>query len=643
MDVDVEVKRIRSALSCVVIAIVVLAIGRTAISAIGTVTGLSRFQMEILFLLNKALVVAIPVRPMLRIPDRCARVVFISMSVILLILATANLFDVADQLVRSLSTVPTVLVTFLIYRLSVLYSRHDKLRQTKLLEALALGTTNTTGADFLKSLVTSVVDVLGVDSAVVSKVTESGSDETIVAASHRDGVPDEFQVGKSLDCGVRFSESESGTLIPLTRSSGQPIGHFGLAYEPGRRISSLQVLALRVFATRATAELERQESDDKAAALQAKITHSQKLESLSLMSAGIAHDVNNILAAIASASALIRDREMQEPETLAHVEVIECSVDRGAKLCRNLLAYSGRAIREDGECDFNAIVRESAHIVGVSTSLRVPIRVHVSNHAARVWGDSAQLCQVVLNLVTNAVDATESVQRPVEVRTWLGSADDRADLSLCDERDYVFIEVKDRGCGIACKNLESIFDPFFTTKGQGRGLGLAAVAGIVRDHEGDISVASEPDVGTTFVAAFPVTHRPAEPADIPEPPQVGNAQGQKVMLVDDDDLVRASTQLLLELAGYEVVAAACGQDAIETFENQGDVFDVLILDQTMPKLTGIETYRKLRELGSEARVIIMSGYGTHQLDDIADVSFLSKPFSQASLFDAIARSPAFAP
>jgi len=242
-----------------------------------------------------------------------------------------------------------------------------------------------------------------------------------------------------------------------------------------------------------------------------------------------------------------------------------------------------------------------------------------------------------MNLLTNAVDSLKSLRGTIEVSTQIVVAGGvlPKSLQLENDCDYAVIYVTDTGCGISESARARIFDPFYTTKGQGHGIGLAAVAGIVKDHSGDITFDSRLSVGTSFTVALPLTH---VEDDVPGLTNRTSPDVERlnVLLVDDDELVLTSMRMLLEAAGVLVTTSDCGSDALAIAEQRDSSFDVILLDQTMPGMSGLETCRMLRQRGVDSPVVLMSGFSEVNIDKSLDgVHFLGKPCSRTQLIDVL--------
>ncbi|MEM7313494.1 MAG: ATP-binding protein, partial [Planctomycetota bacterium] len=322
--------------------------------------------------------------------------------------------------------------------------------------------------------------------------------------------------------------------------------------------------------------------------------------------------------------------------------VIDSAVDRGAVLCDRLLAYGGCAVQKNCVCCINDLIRQINTVVRATHPDRV-FQLFLTRKDTYVWGDEAQLSQILLNLMTNAVEASDRTGG-LEVRTFTDMCQTDEVLPSAAEAgacDFVHIEVVDQGVGIPQPELERIFDPFYSSKGRGRGLGLAAVLGIVRQHGGDIRTQSQVGQGSTFTVSLPRTAKPHQTNEMPSEVTLHNIAGLglRVLLVDDNNLVLDATTRLLESHGLSVDGAASGAEAMEIFRREGDVYHAVILDQTMPGMTGIETYANLRELGATGRGVLVSGYSENsRIECPAELTFLAKPFLAKDILAAIAET-----
>ena len=275
----------------------------------------------------------------------------------------------------------------------------------------------------------------------------------------------------------------------------------------------------------------------------------------------------------------------------------------------------------------------------ISKSARLDLRL--AARLASISGDATQLRQVVMNPITNASDAIGERSGVITIETGMMQAT-RADLASAyaaavDPGEYVYLEVRDTGCGMDTETQQRIFDPFFTTKFSGRGLGLAAVVRIVRGHTGAVTIQSAPRKGTTFRVLFPACAAEAVPLSRPSSPASARRQA-RVLIVDDEPAVRAIARERLTRAGFTVVVAADGQEALAHVRAEGAAIDAVLMDMTMPGLSGIDTLRAIHELRF-LPVVLTSGYteqeaaGRYANEQLA--GFIQKPFKPAALVEKL--------
>lgn len=306
-----------------------------------------------------------------------------------------------------------------------------------------------------------------------------------------------------------------------------------------------------------------------------------------------------------------------------------------ADLCRKMLTYAGDSHFE--LCDFGMteIASSVVEMVRSGTAAGHEFRTHYAERLPHVAGDKSMVSQLILNLLTNAVEATP---QPGLITIETGQLNlDRSDLAnlyFSDELtpgDYVFVRVIDSGCGMTSEVTQRIFDPFFTTKKTGSGLGLATVIGAVRRHAGCLALESEPAVGTSITAYLPAG----------DASETSNVERKRVAIVDDDDAVRNSLQKILTFKGYEVVAMGSGEEALQRINELGQC-DLLVLDQQMPGMSGKETYDALRKQLRALPVCFVSGYKLPpEISNLVRIdkkcSALLKPFSSKAI-DQTAKS-----
>jgi signal transduction histidine kinase/CheY-like chemotaxis protein len=346
--------------------------------------------------------------------------------------------------------------------------------------------------------------------------------------------------------------------------------------------------------------------------MERKLQETQRLESLGVLTGGIAHDFNNLLAAILGRASLGSMVPNLDPALQDHFCQIEIAAERAADLCRQMMSYAGRGKFSGRPIDLNQLLRAEELLLRASIHHGTRLDFELQAELPMVHGDATQLRQLVMNLVSNASESAEPRGPHVVVRTRVANAT-RTELAsarigsdLAAGR-YVVLEVRDDGAGMEAATLNKIFDPFFSTKFAGRGLGLAVVLGIIRRHSAALHVESAVGVGTTFRCWLPLATDPA--ASIADAPLPSKFQGAgTILLVDDDDAVRATSKLMLERIGFEVLAAASGRQALTLFAQHRDTIRAVVLDLSMPDMDGREVFRSLLSEEPSVRVLLMSGF-----------------------------------
>ena len=406
-------------------------------------------------------------------------------------------------------------------------------------------------------------------------------------------------------------------------------------YEADGQLRSFEGLAIDITAQK-SAEHER-------IALERKLLEGQKLESLGLLAGGIAHDFNNLLTGILGNASLTRIMLAKAAPVDAHLRAIETASLRAAELCRQMLAYAGKGRFVVEPVDLSELAAGLVPLLDVSIARKATLRLAVAPVLPRVLADATQLRQIVMNLVLNAADATGDRGGEIVLTTGVMHANHEI-LKGCAtgdslaEGDYVFLEVRDRGCGMSPEVIAKIFDPFFTTKFAGRGLGLAAALGIVRGHHGALQVTSKPGLGSTFrLLLAPLPSDRASSLSIPPPTSRPAWQSPgHVLVIDDEEQVRQVASSLLATFDLTPSIAVDGAAGLAAFRANPKSFRLVLLDVIMPGLSGEETLLSLRRIRSDVPVLLMSGYNEGDLlrrlaSPGSRLAFLPKPFTLESL------------
>jgi PAS domain S-box-containing protein len=420
-------------------------------------------------------------------------------------------------------------------------------------------------------------------------------------------------------------------------SEGWRVRKDGTRFFANGVLASLGRVAVREYGILIRDVTERRRSEE-------ALRQAQKLESIGVLAGGIAHDFNNLLAGIVLAVAQAKSSLPPDDPALADLEVAEHCSQRAAELTTQLLAYAGKGKFVITRFDLSALVAAMLPLIGASISKAVPLKLFLTPELPWIEGDASQIRQVVMNLIINGAEAVGDgggiVRISTGIRDHVRSADEVAGTAEKPASD-VYLEVKDSGSGMNDATKAKMFDPFFTTKFAGRGLGLAAVAGILRGHRGRLDVQSIPGEGTTFTVFFPAVE-PLIPQAVEPPPSVAARGAGTILLVDDEPSLRKIGKRVLENSGYTVLLAENGREAVEIFRHNAGGIAAILLDITMPVMGGSEAFRLMREVRPDVPIIRMSGFdednAPEDLAASAHTSFIQKPYSVASLLATVRAS-----
>jgi two-component system cell cycle sensor histidine kinase/response regulator CckA len=351
-------------------------------------------------------------------------------------------------------------------------------------------------------------------------------------------------------------------------------------------------------------------------ALEEQLRQSQKMDVVGHLAAGIAHDFNNLLTIISGTSEFLAGRGRLDPEARTCVDEIEAASQRAAALTRQLLAFGRQQVLTPRVVDANDVVTDTSKLLARLLPTAVEMRLSLHPDVVPVWVDRSVLEQVLLNLVVNARDAMPE-GGTITIRTSF-------------DRGHVILSVHDTGMGMTSEVRERVFDPFFTTKavGHGTGLGLSTVYGLVHQSGGDVSVESAPGAGAAFTVRLPRSSEPLETSRVPLSPRPASGAKGTLLVVDDEQAVRRTMKRILESAGYRVLEASSGENALRICEAHGDAIDLLVTDLRMPKMDGRELMRRARQQREHLRVLMVSGLVD---DGPLPSEVLAKPFSPGSL------------
>jgi PAS domain S-box-containing protein len=393
---------------------------------------------------------------------------------------------------------------------------------------------------------------------------------------------------------------------------------------------------------------ERRQAEEQRLALERKMLETQKLESIGVLAGGIAHDFNNLLTAMLGNASLALIDLPADSSARESIARIARAAEQAADLTRQMLAYSGQGRFLIQPLNLNMIIAESRSLIEASIGKSVTLRYDLADALPDVEADVAQIRQMLMNLVLNAAEAIDDQGGVVELHTAVVEAEqasfDQFDLAPDQAApEYVLLRVSDTGCGMDAAIRARMFDPFFSTKFTGRGLGLAAVLGIVRAHHGGLRVQSELGRGTIFAVLLPSVRKAPERADVSppseQPAQAPAAAATTILVVDDDPAVRAVAARMLERLDCAVLQAADGRAAIELFQAYRETITLVLLDLTMPQLSGEQVLSELQQLRPGTPVVVMSGYtideAARRFSGLTPAGFLQKPFTPADLRKAL--------
>jgi signal transduction histidine kinase len=358
---------------------------------------------------------------------------------------------------------------------------------------------------------------------------------------------------------------------------------------------------------------ERKQAEAKRSLLESQLRESQKMEAIGTLAGGIAHDFNNILAAILGNAAIARQEVAAGSAAQTSLEQIERAGVRGRSLVQKILAFSRMQPHVLVSQPMRPLVEQSVALLRATLPASVELSLKLSDEPLLVGADATQVQQVLTNLCTNAWHALQGSAGRVTIG--LDAADLQADptrgLGEVEPGRYAHLWVSDTGCGMSEATRMRVFEPFFTTKpvGQGTGLGLSVVHGIVSAHQGAITVDSTAGFGSTFHLYFPLVQAQASVAEVPTAPlRTPQGTGQHVLYVDDDPAMLLLVESLLRRAGYRVTAIEQPREAIERIRAQPDDFDLVVTDYNMPELTGMDLALAVARVRPDLPLVISSGY-----------------------------------
>ena len=460
--------------------------------------------------------------------------------------------------------------------------------------------------------------------------------------------PDTGKKHNLISFGDTTRPSESLIYVPIRRGN-TPVGVLSIqSYQPFAYTHD-DVQTLQGLADHCGAALERIATEEalrrsvlEGQELERKMLETQKLESLGVLAGGVAHDFNNLLTVVLGNIYLAQlDLEMEHPAT-SSLRQVERAARRAADLTQQMLAYAGKGQLSIQQFDLNTLIVEMESLLRASLPRHVRVMEEFAPALPLIEGDATQIRQIVMNLLVNAAEAIGEYDGQVVLRTGVAHFEQAALRQAAvganlEAGVYVFLEVCDNGSGMDAATLRKIFEPFFSTKFTGRGLGLASVLGIARSHQGAILVESTPGVGTVFQVLLPPAARASAPA-LPERGEERWAGRGAVLVIDDEVALTSMVGRMLGRFGFETLAATDGPQGIAHFRQRAESLVLVLLDLTMPGMSGQHVLQELQAIDSTVPILIMSGYSEQDARrgfNGEAAGFLHKPFGLGELRTAI--------
>ena len=411
----------------------------------------------------------------------------------------------------------------------------------------------------------------------------------------------------------------------------------------GRRLTqrAMELVAANEELNREIAERRRAEAER--VKLEERLRQAEKMQAIGTLAGGIAHDFNNILGAILGHGELAQRKAGESGPLREHLDQVMQAGNRGKRLVEQILAFSRSGVGARIPVHVQSVVEETLDLLAASLPPTIRLEKMLNGADAAVLGDATQLHQVTMNLCTNALQAMPNggVVSVTLERTDIAEPRELAHGTLTP-RQYVGLQVRDTGTGIAPAVLERIFDPFFTTKrvGEGTGLGLSLVYGIVADHGGAVDVATREGAGTAFTVWLP-TCGEAPARDVDAAGVLPHGNGEAVLIVDDERPLVSFAEEMLAGLGYEAVGFSSSADALAALRTHPDRYDVVLTDETMPDMTGTDLAREIRRLRADIPIVLMSGHSGPQFTERARAAgvsdILRKPLVSRDIAEALAR------
>ncbi len=477
-----------------------------------------------------------------------------------------------------------------------------------------------------------------------------------LACERQMGYKREDLIGKPLST-LYYDEGGRDLFLQALQSSGGDLHHFEvcLRHRDGSRIwSEVNAQYFRdeqgqVAGIEGNVRniVERKKAEQDSQELTGQLQQAQKMESIGVLAGGIAHDFNNMLVGVMGNAELAMLDAAAHDDMRQYLQKIFHSARRGADLVKQMLAYSGQGRLSMGHQNFNSLIADVSELLSTVIGKKITLEQVLMDDLPDVLGDRNQLTQLVMNLMTNAAEAMAGKPGVIHLRTGvrhLAALDFSSMYMATDlaEGMFVFVEVKDSGCGMDADTKSRIFDPFFTTKETGTGLGLAALLGIVRSHDGTLAVHSEQGKGSRFSVFLPlVESRALQPELDTAEFEIQSHVPAAVLLVDDEEGVRDVAARLLEREGVRVLTAVDGQNAVDMYRQHAQEITLVLMDLTMPEMDGEQAFHAIRAINPQASIVLSSGFldagAIDRLRLHGLAGFVKKPYTRHMLLSEISR------
>jgi len=431
--------------------------------------------------------------------------------------------------------------------------------------------------------------------------------------------------------------------VCLKNRQDETIGMLGLFSKNPIDLPDHAREVLDMIASKATAAIEQERAEKAEKQLQARLAQAQKMEAIGVLAGGIAHDFNNVLAAIMGYTELAVEDAPPDSRAVNDLEKVLTAAHRAKDLVKQILAFSRQSSLDRTPVKIQPLVKESLKMLRASIPSTISITQDIDPLDGTVMADPTQIHQVIMNLCTNAYHAMENTGGELSVKVKTTPIDS---LAPSDERQippgkYVELTVTDTGTGIGADIIDKIFEPYFTTKGTGKGsgMGLAIIHGIITSYGGAITVKSAIGQGTTFTVYLPVVEEVIRESG--ELKEIPGGKG-RILFVDDEELLMKMGREMLEMLGYTVTSRDSSKEALETFMAAPNLFDLVITDQTMPEMTGIDLARRMLQIRPDVPIILCTGYSPLVDEESAKLigirEFAIKPLTMASIAQLIRKT-----